>query len=125
MRTKTRIPVLRSSTSGGFATMKRCCIWFVLLTATTAFAQSYKTCDVTMWTTEVSQGLPMAASSILYFVRVGRVNYQIARPGPEVEMNSGQQVRCRVDKGYMFIRDSKGQIRKAQIVDTGQPIQNQ
>lgn len=106
--------------------MKRCCVWFVLLTAASAFAQSYKTCDVTMWTTEAyTQSPAMAASNILYFVRVGRVNYQIARPGPNVEMNSGQQVRCRVDKGYMFIRDSKGQVRKAQIVDTGQPIQNQ
>ena len=40
-------------------------------------------------------------------------------------MNSGEQIRCRVNNGYMFIRDSKGRVRKAQIVETGQPTQNQ
>jgi len=106
--------------------LKRCCVWFVLLTAASGFAQSYKTCDVTMWADETySQTSPMTSRNIFYFVRVGTVNYQIARPGPDVEMNAGQQIHCRVDKGYMFIRDSKGQVRKAQIVDAGQPIQNQ
>lgn len=104
--------------------MKRCCLWFVLLTAASGFAQSYKTCDVTMWANETYSQSSAATNSILYLVRVGSVNYQIARPGPDVEMNSGQRIHCRVDKGYMFIRDSKGEVRKAQIVDTGQPIQN-
>lgn len=106
--------------------MKHSCICFVLLTAASGFAQSYKTCDVTMWANEAySQTSPTTPGNILYLVRVGQVNYQIARPGPEVELNSGQRIHCRIDKGYMFIRDSKGQVRKAQIVDTGQPIQNQ
>ncbi|HZP24970.1 MAG TPA: hypothetical protein VFB04_16115 [Terriglobales bacterium] len=105
---------------------KRCCLWFVLFTAASCFGQSYKTCDVTMWSNEsYSQSSPATTNTILYFVRVGRVNYQIARPGPEVEMNSGERIHCRVDKGYMFIRNSRGQVRKAHIVDTGQPIQNQ
>jgi len=106
--------------------MKCCCLWFVLLTAASGFAQSYKTCDVTMWADETySQTSPMGSRNIFYFVRVGRTNYQIAQPKPEAEMNAGQQIRCRVDKGYMFILDSKGRVRKAQIVETGQPIQNQ
>jgi hypothetical protein len=106
--------------------MKRICVWFVLLTAASGFAQSYKACDVTMWANETySHTSPTTPKDILYFVRVGRVNYEIARPGPDVEMNSGQRVRCRVDNGYMFIRDGKGQVRKAQIVETGQPIQHQ
>jgi len=53
------------------------------------------------------------------------MDYQIALPGPNVEMNSGQRIHCRVDKGYMFIRDSKGKVSKTRIVDAGQPIQNQ
>jgi hypothetical protein len=106
--------------------MKRICVWFVLLTGASAFAQSYKTCDVTMWANETySHTSPTTPKGIFYFVRVGRVSYEIARPGPDVEMNSGQQIRCRVDNGYMFIRDSKGQVRKAQIVETGQPMRNQ
>jgi hypothetical protein len=97
---------------------KCCCLWFVLLAATSAFAQSYKTCDVTMWENNTySQTSPATPSHILYFIRVGRLDYQIARPGPDVELNSGQRIHCRVDKGYMFIRDNKGQVRKAQIVD--------
>ena len=52
------------------------------------------------------------------------IEYDRAYTGPDVEMNSGQQIRCRVSNGYMFIRDNNGQVRKAQIVDTGQPIQN-
>ena len=100
------------------------CLWFVLLTAVSGFAQSYKTCDVTMWENQAySQMSPASNTGIVYFVRVGRLNYQIAQPGSEVEMYSGQRIRCRVDKGYMFIRDGKGQVRKAQIVDAGQPKQ--
>ena len=106
--------------------MKRICVCFVLLTAVSVFAQSYKTCDVTMWANEAdSHTSPTSPKDILYFVRVGRANYEIARPGPDVEMNSGQQIRCRVDNGYMFIRNSKGQVRKAQIVETGQSMQRQ
>jgi hypothetical protein len=105
--------------------MKRC-LWFMLLTAASGFAQSYKTCDVTMWANEAySQTSSMTRNNVLYFLRIGTMNYQIALPGPKVEMNSGQRIRCRVDKGYMFIRDSKGHVSKTQIVDAGQPIQNQ
>ena len=103
--------------------MKRC-IWFVLLTAATSFAQSYKTCDVTMWANE-SQTSSITRTNVFYFIRMGKVNYQIERPGPNVEMNSGQRIHCRIDNGYMFIRDGKGQVNKAQIVEAGQPIQNQ
>ena len=103
--------------------MKRC-IWFVLLTAASGFAQSYKTCDVTMWANE-SQTLGITRNNVLYSIRMGTVNYQIERPSPNVEMNSGQRTRCRIDKGYMFIRDSKGQVKKAQIVEAGQLIQDQ
>jgi hypothetical protein len=105
--------------------MKRICAWFVLLTAASGYAQSYKTCDVTMWANDsYSHSWPATTKDILYFVRVGRATYEIARPGPHVEMNSGERIRCRVDNGYMFIRDSKGQVRKAQIVETGQPVRN-
>ena len=101
------------------------CIWFVLLAVATGFAQSYRTCDVTMWANETPSEMSGATrNSILYFIRVGKLNYQIERPGPNVEMNSGQRIQCRVDKGYMFIRDNKGQVNKAQIVEAGQPVQN-
>jgi len=103
--------------------MKRICVWFVLLTAASGFAQSFRTCDVTMWANEAySHSSP---KYIFYFVRVGRLNYEIVRPGPDVEMNSGQRISCRVNNGYMFIRDSQGRVRKAQIIETGQPIRNQ
>ena len=102
--------------------MKRC-LWFMLLTAASGFAQSYKTCDVTMWANEAySQTSSMTRNNILYFVRIGRMDYQIALPGPKVEMNSGQQIRCRVDKGYMFIRERNGQVSNAQIVEAGKPL---
>ena len=95
-------------------------VCFVLLTAATAFAQSYRTCDVTMWANETySPTSNITRNYIVYFVRVGKANYQIARPGSNVEMNSGERINCRIDKGYMFIRDSKGQVSKAQIVESG------
>jgi hypothetical protein len=95
------------------------CIWLVLLTAASGFAQSYKTCDVTMWTNESHLQAGVAHDSVLYFIRVGQASYQIERPGSNVEMNAGERINCRVDKGYMFIRDSKGQVNKAQIVESG------
>ena len=98
----------------------RGCILFVLLTAASGFAQSYKSCDVTMWTSEThSQASGPAQNNILYFVRVGKSNYQVERPGPNVEMNAGERINCRIDKGYMLIRDSRGQVNKAQIVEAG------
>lgn len=79
-----------------------------------------------MWATETSSPIAnITGTHILYSVRAGKASYQIARPGPEVEMNSGQRVSCRIDKGYMFIRDNKGQVNKYPIVEAGQPIQNQ
>lgn len=104
--------------------MKHICVWLMLLTAVSGFAQSYKRCDVAMWEKEAAYS-HSSPKSILYFVRVGRLSYEISRPGPEVEMNSGEQISCRVSDGYMFIRDRKGHVRKAQIVETGQPIRNQ
>jgi hypothetical protein len=77
-----------------------------------------------MWTNE-SQTSGIKRNDVLYSIRMGTVNYQIERPGPNVEMNSGQRIRCRIDKDYMFIRNSKGQVKKAQIVEAGQLIQNQ
>jgi hypothetical protein len=104
--------------------MKRC-ICLVLLAVTSGFAQSYKTCDVTMWANEPHAQLPsITHENVLYFIRVGRASYQIELPGPNVEMNSGQRIRCRVDKGFMFIRDNDGQINKIQLVDKGQPVHN-
>ena len=101
------------------------CIWFVLLTAASGFAQSYKTCDVTMWANETqSQASGVTRNNVLYSIRMGNLNYEIERPGPNVELNSGQRIHCRIEKGYMLIRDSKGQVNKAQIVEAGQPIQN-
>ena len=102
--------------------MKRC-VWFVLLAAVSGFAQSYKTCDVTMWANEEPHSRS-SHSNILYFIRMGKGNYQIERPGPNVEMNAGQRMSCRIDKGYMFLRDNQGRINKAQIVESGQ-LQNQ
>ena len=104
--------------------MKRC-LWLVLLTATSGFAQSYKPCAVTMWTNETHpQAYGTAHDSVLYLIRVGQANYQIERPGPTVEMNAGERANCRVDKGYMFIRESNGQVNKALIVEAGR-LQNQ
>jgi len=98
------------------------CIWFILVAAASSFAQTYKTCDVTMWTNETLAQAPR--SSILYIVRAGKVNYQIQLPGPEVQLNAGQRIDCRIANGYMFLRDGKGQVNRAQIVEAGR-LQNQ
>lgn len=100
----------------------RRCTWFVVLAAASSFAQTYKTCDVTMWTNETMS--QTSRSNILYVVRAGKVNYQIQLPGPDVQMNAGQRIDCRIANGYMFLRDGKGQVNKAQIVEAGR-LQNQ
>ena len=104
----------------------RRCVWFLLLTAASGFAQSYRTCDVTMWANETySPTANVTRNHIVYFVRVGKADYQIARPGSTVEMNSGERINCRINNGYMFIRDNKGQVKKAEIVEAGQRLRNQ
>jgi len=78
-----------------------------------------------MWTNEVqSPASNVTRNDILYLIRVGKASYQVERPGPDVEMNAGERISCRVEKGYMFIRDGRGQVNKAQIVEAGR-LQNQ
>jgi len=101
----------------------RRCIWFVLLAVASGFAEPYKTCAVTMWTNETDLHASSRAS-ILYFIRMGTGTYQVERPVPNVEMSAGERLGCRIDKGYMFIRNNKGKVNKAQIIESGL-LQNQ
>ena len=98
------------------------CIWFVFLAAASSFAQTYKTCDVTMWTNETQS--QSSRSNILYIVRTGKANYQIQLPDSAEQMNVGQRIDCRIQNGYMILRDTKGQVNKAQIIEAGR-LQNQ
>ena len=123
------------------------CVCLVLLTAASVFAQSYKRCEVTAWTSQTqSQSVTDTRHHIVYLVRIGNVNYQIARHIPKegesggqpavlwpaqapdqtfhnLEMNAGQQLQCRTDKGDMLVRNLKGQVNKYQIIEVGRRIQ--
>jgi len=99
--------------------------WFVVLLAgTLTLGQSYESCSVTKWTSETySQSAHITRNHPVYSVRVGDVIYQIARRTTQVEMNVGQQIKCRVKKGQMLVVNEKGKDAKYDIVGS-EPAQN-
>ena len=96
--------------------MKRCA-WLTLAIALTVFAQSYQPGTVVKWEMKpYSQSAHIIRDQVVYTIRVGDATYQIARRSKDVEMNPGQQIDCRVDKGLVIVRNAKGKEIKYAIV---------
>jgi hypothetical protein len=47
---------------------------------------------------------------------VGSVTYLIARRNHRVEMRVGQQLKCHVEKGHLFVVDEKSKETKYDII---------
>ena len=89
----------------------------LLLIASVAWAQTYETGSVLKWETKTySQSAHITRNHPVYSVQVGTTIYQIARRSTQVEMNTGQQIKCRVDKGQMLVANAKGKETKYDIV---------
>lgn len=81
------------------------------------WAQTYETGNVLKWETKTySQSAHTIRNHPVYSVQVGAVVYQIARRSTQVEMNTGQQIKCRVEKGEMLVVNAKGKETKYDIV---------
>ncbi|MGB6191744.1 MAG: hypothetical protein WBF42_04700 [Terracidiphilus sp.] len=63
-----------------------------------------------------SQSAHIIRDHVVYSIRIGGASYEIARRSKDVEMNTGQQVECRVEKQTMYVRNSKGKETKYEIV---------
>jgi hypothetical protein len=82
-------------------------------------AQSYQIGTIVKWEIKAySQSAHIIRDHVVYVVRIGDIRYEIARRSKNVEMNTGQQIDCRVDKGSMFVRNVKGKETKYDIVGT-------
>ena len=78
---------------------------------------SYETGNVLKWETHTySQSAHIIRDHPGDWIRIGNITYQIARRSREVEMQSGQLVECRVDKGHVFVRTAKGRETKYDIL---------
>lgn len=93
-------------------------IWLLLaLIASATWAQTYETGNVLKWETKTySQSAHITRNHPVYSVQVGHTVYQIARRSTEVEMNTGQEIKCRVENGQMFVVNAKGKETKYDIV---------
>jgi hypothetical protein len=89
----------------------------LFLFAVTVAAQSYQTATILKWKMEpYSQSAHIIRNHIVYSIRIGESTYQIARRSKDVEMNSGQQVDCRMEKNSVLIRNPKGKEIKYEII---------
>jgi hypothetical protein len=92
------------------------------LMALSSAAQTDNTCTVLRWETQTySQSAHITRNHLVYSVQIGNTVYQIARRSTEVEMNSGQQIQCRVDGGHMLVVNGKGKETKYDIVGSEPP----
>jgi hypothetical protein len=95
------------------------CIWFVLLFAFVASAQSYDSGSVLKWEHKTySQSAHITRNQVVYTIRVGNVTYQVARRSDKAEMSVGQSLKCRVEKDRLSVLDGKGKETKYDIVGT-------
>jgi hypothetical protein len=94
-------------------------LWLPLLLASFALAQSSSTGTITNWEAQpYSQSAGSTRNQLIYTVHLGDVHYQVTRRRPTAELNLGQQVDCRVEGNYMFIRNRKGKEIKYEILGT-------
>jgi hypothetical protein len=90
-----------------------------LLFTSAGWAQTYETGIVLKWEKKsYSQSAHIIRNQTVYSVRVVSVTYQIARRNNKVEMGVGQQLKCRVEKGHLFVLNEKGKETKYDIVGT-------
>jgi len=89
--------------------------WFIVALPT--WAQSSDTCTVLKWETKTySQSAHITRNHPVYWVNAGGVTYQIGRRTTAVEMQTGQQIKCRVDGGHMLVENEKGKETKYDVL---------
>jgi hypothetical protein len=89
----------------------------LLLFSSAARAQVYEAGSVVRWEKKsYSQSAHIIRNQTVYTVVVGDLTYQIARRSDKVEMNAGQQLKCRVEKGHLIVLNEKGKETKYDIV---------
>jgi len=89
----------------------------LLVGSLSALAQNYDTCTVLKWETKTySQSAHITRNHPVYSVRVGETIYQIGRRSTDVEMSTGQQIKCRIDKDHMLVVNQKGKETKYDIL---------
>ena len=92
----------------------------VFLLAITVSAQSFQTATVVKWEMKpYSQSAHIIRDHVVYSIRIGDTTYQIARRSKDVEMSTGQQIDCRMEKNSVLVRNSKGKETKYEIVGSG------
>jgi len=91
--------------------------WFVVMVGTLALSQSYETCTVLKWETKTySQSAHITRNHPVYWVSVGTITYEIGRRTTAIEMQAGQQIKCRVENGHMLVVNEKGKETKYDLV---------
>ena len=91
----------------------------ILAAAAFVPAQTKENGKVLKWEEKTySQSAHITRNQIVYSVQVGNVTYEIARRRDKVEMEVGQELRCRVEHGHFFVLNEKGKETKYDIVGT-------
>lgn len=89
---------------------------FLLLTSV-IWAQTYDTGNVLKWESKpYSQSAHIIRNHIVYSVQVGHSILQIARRSVKTEMTVGQQIKCRLDRGHIFVLNEKGKETEFDII---------
>jgi hypothetical protein len=96
--------------------MRQALTLLLLLAASAASVLGEPGVVVKYETQSYSQSAHIIRDHIVYTIRLGEVTYQIARRSNKAEMTVGQQIECRIDKGYLFVVNNKGKETKYDIV---------
>lgn len=105
--------------------MKKLALLFaaMLLASVSAYAQSYQEGKILKWDTE-SYGKhgDVTRNAAVYYIQVGKTVYQVTRGTTRADRNleTGQQVQCRIESDHMFIPGEKRKEMKYLIIGSSE-----
>jgi hypothetical protein len=94
-------------------------LFTAMLCVFTVFAQSYQPGKILRWDVEAyGKHGHVTRNAAVYYIQVGSTVYQVTRgtTKPEANLNSGQQIQCRIEKDHMFIPGEKSKEVKYSII---------
>ena len=99
----------------GFASL----VWLILLLSISVQAQSYQQGTIVKWDTETyanTKFRPLKAA--VYYVQVADTVYVVTREKkkPESDLESGEEIQCRIEKDQMFVVNAQEKEVKFSIV---------
>jgi len=99
----------------GFASL----VWLMLLLSISVQAQAYQQGTIVKWDTETYGSTKFhPLNAVVYYVQVADTVYVVTREKkkPESDLESGQEIQCRIEKDQMFVVNAQRKEVRFSIV---------